>query len=118
MRIAHPQPQQRDFSFGPPEGPKDALVVARDHVLNLERIMPETSGAEFDLNQNHVKHREKEAVAADADADAPNGSKRRTRLLANSKVEACSRQGAGRRPGSGALARASAGGVSSSLTTR
>jgi hypothetical protein len=28
--------------------------------------MPETSGAEFDLNQNHVKHREKEAVAADA----------------------------------------------------
>ena len=80
--------------------------------------MPETSGAEFDLNQNHVKHREKEAVDADADADAPSGSKRRTRLLANSKVEACSRQGAGRRPGSGALARASAGGVSSSLTTR
>ena len=48
--------QQRDFSFGPPEAPEATrLLLLVITSSTWKRIMPETSGAEFDLNQNHVK---------------------------------------------------------------
>ena len=64
---APPTPTERRQLWAT-RGPKDALVVARDHALNLKRIMANTGGAEFDLNQNHATHREKDTAAAGAGA--------------------------------------------------
>ena len=60
-----PNPNRETSALGY-QGPQGALFVARDHALNLERIMADTGGAEFDLNQNHATNREKEATSAGA----------------------------------------------------